>query len=203
MRHGLVMLPAYFAEGFLIAYVIRTIHADGNLSADVKQARHYFDDVIAAMIVFVLVQLALAFVVGSTMASIPQEAASIEQPAPSAQTFMMAMGAIAFMIWAFRFAWFHVPLAMGIPLKAFMERIGSFSSSIPMLGCWFMCFLPIAFVMMLVSRGVLLVVPQIEGGDNMLPTLLLFMLQGGFEMVINVVAGISMSYGFKSLMEEK
>jgi len=31
----------------------------------------------------------------------------------------------------------------------------------------------------------------------------LFCVQGGFEMVINVIAGIAMSYGFKALMEQK
>lgn len=205
LRHGLVMLPSYFAEGFFIAYVIRTVHAGADLSADVKQARHYFDDVVAAMIAFVLIQLALAFVVGNTIDAVPMEVPQdAQQPTPpSLESFMMACLALGVMVWAFRFAWFHVPLAMGVSLKAFMERISSFSSSIPMLGCWFICFLPMLFAMMLVSRGVLIAFPQVEGGENLISTLLLYIVQGGFEMLINLIAGISMSYGFKSLMEQK
>jgi len=203
LRHGLVMLPAYLAEGFLIAYIIRTVHAGGDLSGDVRQARHYYDDVIAGMIVFVLIQMTIAFVVGNTVSAIPADPSQVDQPAPSAEMFLIAMMTLAFMIWAFRFAWFHVPLAMGMPLKSFMERIAPFSSSLPILGCWLMCFLPLAFLMTVASRIVLIILPQVDGGDNTLSTLMLFFVQGGFETVINVIAGIAMSYGFKSLMEQK
>ena len=203
LRHGLVMLPAYFAEGFLIAYIIRTLHSGGDLSGDVRQAQNYYNDVIAAMIVFVLIQLTLAFVVGNTVSAIPEDPSQIEQPVPSAETFMIAMLTIAFMIWAFRFAWFHIPIAMGMSLKSFMERIAPFSSSLPILGAWLLCFLPLAFIMSLLARVVLLFLPQVEGSDNTLSNLILFCMQGGFEMVINVIAAIAMSYGFKSLMDKK
>jgi len=203
LRHGLVMLPAYFAEGFLIAYIIRTVHAGGDLSADVRQAQNYYNDVIAAMIVFVLIQLTVAFVVGNTLSAIPSDPSQIQQPEPSVEGFMVAMMAITFMIWAFRFAWFYVPVAMGISLKSFMERIASFSSSFPILGCWLLCFMPLALLMTIVSRAVLIGFPHVEGADNTLSSLMLFCVQGGFEMAINVIAGIAMSYGFKSLMEQK
>ena len=149
LRHGLVMLPAYFAEGFLIAYVIRTIHVGGDLKKDVKQARRYFDDVVAGMIAFVLIQLTLAFIVGYTISAMPETAGTASaEAAPAVEGFLIAFSALVFMIWAFRFAWLHLPLAMGIPLSSFLSRIQSFSSSIPMLGCWLAVFMPLLFLMM-------------------------------------------------------
>ena len=204
LRHGLVMIPAYFAEGFLVAYVIRTLHAGGDLGDDVKQARRYFDDVIAAMIVFVLIQLTLAFIIGYTITAMPEMSPEAEIESTSAlQGFLMAVSVLAFMLWAFRFAWLHLPIAMGIPLSSFLSRIQSFSSSIPMLGCWLAIFLPMAFLMVLISQGISSFFPIIEGEANLLSTFVLGSFQGGAEIVINVIAGIAMSYGFKSLMEQK
>ena len=83
LRHGLVMLPSYFAEGFLIAYVIRVLYAGDDLKNDVKQARHYYDDVVAAMIIYVLVKLVLAFFIGMTVSALPADFATNSSAQPS------------------------------------------------------------------------------------------------------------------------
>ncbi len=202
LRHGLVMLPAYFAEGFLIAYTIRTVHAGVGISADLKEAKYYFNDVIAAMIVFVLIQMAIVFLAGITLAEMPENIDQVEQYEPSLRIFVMAMLSFGLIIWAFRFTWLHVPVAMGINLSSFLKRIRLFSSSLPILGCWFLCFLPVAFVMVLVSRSAMFLLPQ-DGNVNMLSNLILFFIQGGFEMLVNLISAIAMSYGFKSLMEDQ
>ncbi len=209
LRHGLIMIPSYFAEGFLIAYIIRVLHSSGDLQADVREAHAYFEDIKAAMIAFILVQLALAFIVGYTMSQMPEMPIGEAQntmptnPSMTSQSFLAVTSMLVFIIWAFRFAWLHIPLAMGIPLNQFIQRISSFSSSFPMLGCWLICFIPVVCVMVIASRFALVIFPQVEGAHNTLSDLILFMLQGGFETVINILSAIAISYGFKALMEQK
>ena len=210
LRHGLMMIPSYFAEGFLIAYIIRTLHAGDDLAADVKQARRHFDDVLAGMIAFVLIQLVLAFVIGYTLSAMPDmptdvAAADItaDQQSNAMQGFFMALSVLEFMLWAFRFAWLHVPIAMGIPLSKFLVRIQSFSASFPMLGCWLAVFMPLAFAMVMISQGISMVLPETAGAESQLAVLVIGSFQGFCEIVINVVSAIAMSYGFKSLMDAK
>lgn len=205
--HGLILLPSYFAEGFLVSYIICVFYRGDDFGGDVKQARTYFDDITAAMIIYVLIKLALAFLVGMTVSALPAD--SLEQvnnatgPEPSLKTFMVGSSVLAFLIWSFRFMWLYVPVAMGIPLSKFLVRIQSFSSSFPMLGCWLACFIPSAFFMMIASKFLLMGFPIVEGANNQLSILIISSFQGAAEVVIAVIASIAMTYGFKSLMEQK
>ena len=67
LRHGLMLLPSFFAEGFLLAVVIRIVMSDRNLRGDLAQMRAYSRDIIAAMLSYVLIQLSVAFFVGTSL----------------------------------------------------------------------------------------------------------------------------------------
>lgn len=202
LRHGLIMLPSYFAEGFLIAYVLRVLCAGGNLGDDVKQAHSYFQDVVASMVLYVLIKIVLAALIGMTVESLPTDFAQTPQPEPSSQAFMAAMMLFAFMIWAFRFMWLYVPLAMGVPLSEFLKKIEGFGVSFPMFSCWLMCFLPLATLTLMLSKVLLLAFPQVEGGDNLLSTLVIACFQGCMEIGILTVTSLAMAQGFKTLMDK-
>lgn len=203
LRHGLIMLPSYFAEGFFVAYVLRVLYGGGDLSHDVKQAHFYFQDILAAMILYVLIKVILAAFIGLTVEALPSDFGQTPQPEPSSQAFMAVMMLFAFMIWAFRFMWLYVPVAMGIPLPVFLKRIEGFSVSFPMFSCWLMCFLPLAMVTLMLSKVLLLGFPYVEGGDNQLSTLVIACFQGCMEIGILVVTSLAMAQGFKVLMERK
>jgi len=203
LRHGLIMLPAYFAEGFLICYIIRTLYNGADLAQDVKQARNYYNDIIAGMIAYVLVQIALAILIGVTLANVPLDAAAQSAEPPSGRVVVAALSLFFFMVWGFRFAWLYLPMAMGIKLSSFLTKIQSFRSSFPMLGCWLAVFIPLATAMMILSQILYGIVAPAQGADNTLAVLVLSSFQGAAELVINIVCAIAMSYGFKSLMENK
>ncbi|MFK7839790.1 MAG: hypothetical protein AB8B83_05610 [Bdellovibrionales bacterium] len=210
LRHGLVMIPAYFAEGFLIAYVIRTLYSGDTLRLDISNARSYYNDIIAAMIAFVLIQLTFAFVVGYTLSAMPDvpadisvETANAQEQADALKQFLMALSVFAFLLWAFRFAWLHVVIAMGVPLSAFLKRVQSFWSVIPMLGCWLAVMMPLMFITFFVSQILGSALPDLESESAMLTRFLLSVFQAGCEIVVNLIAALAMSYGFKALMEQE
>jgi len=207
LRHGLLMLPSYFAEGFLIAYILRMIHTGGDLTQNIKNARRYYNDIISSMIVYVLIKLALAFLVGITMSALPENAQQLaadqSDPEASLQIFMVGMTMIAFLIWSFRFLWLYIPLAMGVSLQVFLRRVHSFSSSFPMLGCWLACFMPLAFLTVLASQIIFAMIPGAADASSPLAILVVSLFQGVAETVIVIVSSVAMAYGFKSLMDAK
>jgi hypothetical protein len=203
LKHGLMMLPAYFAEGFLVAYIIRVLYSGDHLGGDVKQARRYFDDVIAAMIVFVLIKLALAVLLGLTMSTLPENVTDAETVEISGNAVLSLFGFFAFLVWGFRFLWLYVPLAMGIPLKSFIKKIESFSITFPMLGCWFACFIPLMFATLVLSQILLSFLPPLDGANGQLSLLLLSSLQAVLELVVSIIVSVAMAHGFKVLMDQK
>ena len=202
LKHGLMMLPAYFAEGFMLAYIIRVLYSGDHLGGDVRQARRYFDDVLAAMIVFVLIKLLLAMLLGLATSSFPEQISSEDDLQLSGNAVASILGFFAFLIWAFRFLWLYIPLAMGIRLRDFVKRIESFSITFPMLGCWFVCFMPLAFAALALSQILFSFLPQ-GGANDQLNLLLLSSLQAVLELGISIITSVAMAHGFKVLMERK
>lgn len=204
LRQGLVLLPAYFAEGVLISYLVCMVVKGQVISGDLKTVKPYQNDIMAGVLVYVLMKLVLSFVAASLLngAIAAQEQGTVDTPETSGSAFMAVIFLIVFSIWAFRFMWLYIPVVMGVPVLSFLRRVRSFSSSFPMLGCWFMCFIPIGIVMLLVSKILLGIFPQ---GDELSQefSLLLTIVQSVLELVIAIVSSIAMTYGFQQIMDTK
>ena len=201
LKHGLLMLPSYFAEGFVIGYVIRMFYANRDIGDDVSQGKLYSNDIMAAMILYVLIKILIAVMLGAAFQSVTPEMLKDSESLPPelASIFLMLF---AFTIWAFRFLWMYVPVAMGYSLRLFFKRIASFMITFQMLGTWFICFMPIALFTLLLSQFIASLLGSL-GAVELLSLLVISCVQGGMEIIISLLAALSMSHGFKALMSNQ
>ncbi len=208
LRHGLILLPSYFADGFMLAYVIRMVMGGYDLGGDFSQGQKYARDIMAATVVYVLIQLSLAFFVGSFLTGVTAGAELAEtenSPAtpPSLGSFIGAMLFLAGTLWAFRLLWLYVPMAMGLSVKGFLRRISPYSSSFRLIGCWLMCFVPFAIGLLLMAQILSAVFPQQGGEESQGFSLAFSLIQSAVEITISLVSSLAMAYGVKQIMESR
>ena len=203
LRHGLILLPSFFAEGFLLAYVIGTVMAGQSLSTNLNSVNIDFRNVKAAMVVYVLVQLGLSFTVGSVMDGVNMASEQAAPASPSFGGFLFSIAALAFTIWAFRLVWVYVPMAMGISITAYLRRARAFSFSFYLLGCWLICFVPLGLLVLMVSQ----ILSGFFSGDTESGSLgfsiIFAILQCAAEIIIGLVSSLAIAYGIRQMIENK
>lgn len=203
IRHGLIMLPAFFAEGFLFAYTIHTVLNGQKLIHDFKKINAHIRDIMAGTIIYVLTQLSLAVFAGSMMIGITAETANVQSQEPDPAMFFASITFLAFMIWAFRLIWLYVPASMGIDIKYFLAKIKPYKTSFHMLGCWLICFMPFAIGLLLLSQILSGFFPSNENQISPIFSILYATLQSATEIVIGLVSSLAMAYGVRQMMEDK
>ena len=209
LRQGLILLPSFFAEGFLVAFILKSILTGRDLNADPRTIDATIArNLIASMIIYVLIKLMLSLTVGMTFLNMEQQAALIEQsteaPPPDAAMFLSTLFMLGFSIWAFRFLWFYIPAALGESLSAFWVRINGFNSSLTMIGCWLLCFLPFGIAMMIYMQFVLGLLPPPDGETpGQLAKLLVVIGQGVIELAMVIVSSLAMAHGFQHIKDQK
>lgn len=231
LRQGLVLLPSYFAEGFLVAYVIRMIISGGEIGDDPKNVERSLAqggarDLTAATIVYVLIKLTLAFVSGMTLHNMgaevlgagvdgaaaveqiaaPEQGAAVEQaaaaPEGSAMMSFLMLSSLVFVIWAFRLLWLYVPVALGIPVFKFLARIPDYAVSFRMMGAWLICFLPFGILMLMVYQVLGEALGHSVESPSAVFPLLLLPVQAAIELVIALVSSVTMAYAVQQIFEK-
>ncbi len=156
LRQGLLLLPTYFLEGWVIANLALMALYDHETQSKVRSsilplAEDMARNVKASMIVYVLIKLMLSFVVGSTFEG-QQAMPDAPAPEPTLQMFALAVMMILVLIWAFRFLWIYIPIMMGRSVTEYLVRFRAFSASFPLLGVWVLCFVPVVLFMIVISE---------------------------------------------------
>ncbi len=156
LRQTLVMLPAYFMEGWMIAHIVRYIVLGElwpvKLSGEVERDMNFIAArgraVFAAIIVFVLIKMAqnaltLPFLINEDelrqLSTEPDAQASLMK-------FFVATMAVLGMIWGFKFLILYVPVAVDIPVRRFLANMKGMSSSLHLIGAWLTCYVPFLLV---------------------------------------------------------
>lgn len=156
LRQGLLSIPVYLLEGWVIAQLmVVALYAFAKASKDNGSVLPPAEDIErntkASMIVYVLIKLALSFVVGSSYEG-QITASANPNPDPSGQMFILAVMILIFVIWSFRFFWLYVPIVMGRHPMAFLSRFKAFSASFYLIGTWVLCFVPMLLLMLILSE---------------------------------------------------
>lgn len=200
LRQGLVFLPAYFAEGALLAYAMRmALYGESGLAESAARSQA----VVSSMVLYVLIKLITALFVGSALGNkliSDKQIFGIEEPA---LVFLLSIIFIVLLIWAFRFLWFYVPLAMGIRLKDFWVRSKAYVTSFYMIGAWLLCFVPMAFALIVLAGFLHAIIPDPEGAFSGVYFGFISILQAAFELVILLVSSIAIAYGVSDMMGQK
>lgn len=160
LRQGLLALPAYFLEGWVIAQVmVMALYRDvaGVMGGEsiLPSPEDIARNVKASAIVYVLIKLMMSFVVGMTYAEMdmgPDGLPAGSSEEGSVQLLAVAVMMMVFMIWAFRFLWLYVPLVMGRTPLEFLDKFKPLVSSFSFLGTWLLCFVPLILLMIVLSQ---------------------------------------------------
>ena len=212
LRQGLVLVPSYFAEGWLVAQMIRLAVFNergqaplaGKPEADRKSIEARSRALAAGTIIYVLTKLLLAGFTGMLMMSETfRQAQTGTGGLSSSGALISALALLAFIIWAFRLVWLYVPAVMGYSLTGFLVRIKAYTTSFYMLGAWLLCFVPPVLALMLSLEMLATVFPP--GGDDAAGayTYGAAAIQSVLEVIIAVTSGVAMAYGIRSIYGEK
>ncbi len=207
LRQGLVQLPAFFLEGFVVALVIRMALFEENytnlfqfgagLRGKIPEER--YRAIMAAVAIYMLTKLVASLFAGTMMAA--QEIEKMPgMPEPQGSVFVTSAMILIFMLWAFRFFWLYVPAAMGISIAAFLKIIQSYSTSFYILGLWLLCFVPLAAVLVGIAKTLMAVFPgATEGHPSAVYLVVMAGVQAGLELLIAMTSGVAMAYAVRSL----
>jgi hypothetical protein len=200
LRQGLIYLPAYFVEAWLLVQLTRhamlgerwpMMRTPENFAALMPRTRA----IKAGIAVYVLIKLFLIVTSGLTSGAAP--APGTELPEPTLMTFIAAMVALGAMIWAFRLIWLYIPAALGYRVTDFIDRAGGYTTSFYMIGTWLICLLPPAMAVIFLSE-MLVTMSGGEAGGAL--KVLLVALQVAVEIVISVITTIGMAHAVRAIM---
>lgn len=201
LRAALIMLPAYFAEGWMLAHWVRLIALDqrwpfrpsGDDDKDMAALNDRARGVLSGMIVFVLVQM-LITALWAWVTTLPVNEEAIKTP--STEMRLMSVAVFVFMLWGFRFLWLFIPAAANVPMKQFLKDIAHPKLSLYMIAVWLICVVPGFAVMM----GFTL--PLLLGGGEDIPAAVQFISAGVhvvLEASVSLLATAGIAYGLKDM----
>ncbi|MDP7142864.1 MAG: hypothetical protein QF692_07735 [Alphaproteobacteria bacterium] len=152
IAQALVLLPSFFADGWMLAHVARTILVDhrwpfrpsGNMDKDMVKLQERALGILRGTLVFVFTEFLITGVVGIVKRYFEIDFAQAIKDENMAMIFVLML-AISTTIWTFRFLWLYIPAAVNFPIRTFILKLGSFSTSLYLIGLWLVCFLPLLF----------------------------------------------------------
>lgn len=158
IRLSLFMLPAYFAEGWMLCHFVRLMTngqrwpmvITGNQEEDLKTARMRGRPLIAGIIGFVLINMAMAVYFQTFTAFVPPEMLTGEPVDPNTMppqnAFVITM-MFVLMIVVFKYVWLYIPLASNSGFMPYIHKTRGLMMSLRYIALWIICFLPTIFVM--------------------------------------------------------
>lgn len=166
LRLSLCLLPAYFAEGWMLSHLVRLIILDqrwpfrpsGNEEVDMPLLHERLRGVMSGVLAYVLINLILAGYLTIMLHFGPQGAAP-EDIDPRKALFGFL--SLVFAFWGVRLIWLYIPLALNMSARDYLKSLRGFSSSLSLIGVWLLCFVP-AVAAMLIGQSVILG-PFLEG----------------------------------------
>lgn len=153
-RQALIMLPSFFADGWLLAHLVRLVFFEqrwpfrpsGNAERDMGILRERALGIMRGTLTFAVIKYLMA---GLTALIYAVNEAGMGNGADgvSPGEFAVALSFLVFGIWAFRLVWLHIPAAVNYPLGRFLRGLGGYSASWHLIGIWLFCFIPLFFVL--------------------------------------------------------
>lgn len=211
LRQGLVLMPSYLLEGFIVVLVIRMalFGERYNNLFESGEKENYSPErrrtIMAGVVIYLLTKLISSFMAGWMM--IAREVENVEampRPEPGgSEVYVMLVMITVFMIWAFRFFWLFVPASMDIPVRLFLARMAGFMSSVYMAGLWMLCSVPMIVVLVAIARMVMTVFPGAEATiGSPIYNIIMAIVQPVIEMVIALTSSVGMAYAVRTVMSE-
>ena len=199
IRMGLILLPAFFAEGWFLAHWVRTVivghrwpfRSSGDMEADMEHLHIRAQGVIRGMVAFVVINFLMAGYFAFFMHFLPADLLISEEAAQEADPNIAVIGLVmaVSMFLLFRYVWSYILLALNLPLRGFMRAVQPLRVTFIFIGVWLMCFVPTILILQGMTLSFLSTLG--EGGVN-------GVLQGGiifFRVVLDMIKNLLCTAG--------
>jgi len=210
LRQGLILIPAYAAEGWLIAYVVRwAILGETDvpgLSGDPRTDEALIEDrarlLTGGMLVYLLLKLVMSAAVGLVLTADLAVPEDMQARQSGLIFFMASLVLLGAGIWAFRLIWIYVPVVLGIKIQTYLYALRGFASSFYMIGTWLLCFIPLAFAFMLILQlfQSMAGVEDLDAASLGL-TILIGTVQAAADTLIALISSVAMAVGISALFK--
>ena len=205
LRMSLIMIPAYFVEGWLLAHWARTIMLDhrwpfkpsGDDSQDLKKISERARGILSGSVSFLLINILMAGYFAFFMSYIPMDI-NPEEADPSV-AFAGAIMMVSTLL-LFRFIWFYIPLAVNIAPASLIEKVKPLRITFQMIGIWLVCFIPSIMVLQFIGGALNGTIE--EGGSNQIIDSLITCLHVILDTVKNLICTAGMAYAFMALLKK-
>ena len=210
-RQAIVLLPSFFAEGWLLAHLVRLIflgqrwpfRPSGDEKKDMEVMEDRAQGIMAGALVYTLTKFLLTglLTLGNHENSMQAGQSVSEEGDFSLILMAVSTAMFVFMVWAFRFLWLYIPVAVNYSIRNFLRGIQGFSTSFYLIGTWLVCFIPLS-LLMLFFIGVF---SSVGVPGEPMPTAAKFILaavQVAIDTATAIVATAGMAYSIKAMAEK-
>ena len=225
LRQGLVMLPADFAEGWLLAQFLRTLLTDERwpivldkmpdermMSRLLTRAR----GIVSATLIYVLVSMAGNIMLFGSFAMLGDSAfgplkdaenRDVAGDAVRQSENIDALGTVMFvpsvlaligLIWAFRLFWLHIPFSVLMPIGQYLKVVKGFMTSVRMMMLYFCCMSPVMFIAVVLSRSFYGAFG--DGGEDMVARFLTILVSSFADLVVALIAVTAMAWSLRDFL---
>lgn len=216
LRQGLIMLPAMFAEGWLLAQFLRTLllferwpivlkhePSEAEIEALLIRAR----GIMACTIMYVLISFldygikeGAQYLYAHYYAAAEQAASSGKAVVPTRTDTLMLIPSLVLLLgglWAFRFIWLYIPLAVLMRVGIFLRVLGGYMASVRMLGLFLICIVPCTLLAFFLTS---FIVSVTGGPESDLSKFLLLMISVIAETIAWLIATAAMAYACRDIL---
>ena len=204
----LILVPALIAEGWMLAHWIRFLvlgqtwpfQPTGDIEADKQMLSTRARGVLSGMIVFVLINMAIGFlneVVARAMLPYIGRDAEVDMDKVPAIIPVFSVFFLVFMFWGFRLLWLHIPFALNIPMRDYMQRLKGGMTSFYMIGVWILCFAPFILLLKFIGPILLAALPG-QAGESAVTVFSII-----FDTLKSLIAAAGVTFGLREIFSGK
>lgn len=203
---SLVMLPSYFADGWLFSHLVRMVllgqrwpfRPTGDAAGDMRVLQDRALGVMRGTLTYVLSRFLLGAVMAFFTLLSERVAEGPESGAINFVLFVAALGSFIFFLWGFRLLWLYVPASVNYPLSRFMRKLGGFGASWVLIGTWMLCFVPV----FLITGMMLSLLDSLIGGaaPSAAVIFIVTVLRMGMELLVGIITAIAFAHGFRQML---
>lgn len=223
LRQGLVLLPGVLAEGWVLAQFLRTLLKDERwptylppeiddkvLDRLLLRARGIVAAVLAygliALASYALRYLVFGIVLGHVGISDGDVAHLATDANPDSKNITITplvmlpmLGLSVALFWGFRLMWVYIPFSVLMPLRAYLQAVNGWMSSVRMMALFFCCMTPLMFLVMIISRILSGFIQGFGGGDDVARFIMVFVAVVA-ETLIGLVATAAFVWAMRSFL---
>ncbi len=204
MRQGMIMLPSYFADGWMLSHLVRLILLDqrwpfrrtGDAGQDNAALQERAKGILGGTLAFVVVEFLMAGFVDA-LYQLSLVLVQTESPPSTGVSMLMALGA-ASMLWLFRYFWFYIPSAVQYPLPDFAQALKGFKTSLYMMGTWLGCILP--GIMLYKLLAAVLIPRPVSGEYSMGAEFMAGIMGVALDTAVSIVVTAAMAHAIRAMI---